>query len=716
MFRYQLLAVACMFLLSSWDNLDAQTFTDAPATIANWGVNTWVVTGSPSSPVVQSVSPFLMLNSEIGVAAAFSKPICWECDQNFWYTAHDASGFLFQQSFAFHVDAPGAYQISGLYPGSAPTGMDQCVQTLVPYAFGGPEYEAGFFADEMVSENGVPIIGGALSAYYYYSTPGMKTVTYTAYTCSPDGVETQVVAAKLAVTFAIGPALVDPVPSLISGSSVTSNSQSLATGGQLVQGVAADGVTEAVVRVPLQGPDQITLTLLNDQGTPSTSTDEDGALGNPGDTQFSQGQVTVTGESANSSYYAFAVYRAPIDFARLVGGTPGNFKSGTCNNVNNTDGNLACRTVSIQIQDATTGTTQTIVVTIVRPPVAMVHGLWDNWETWNNFSPLVLGKSSVDPRFSILRANYDIPVSGTVIAESPVAPNIWDVHANSLGISYTSPIVLEQIQKWLQSFKQGNNPIGAPVAAVQTDIVAHSMGGLIARKIALSQTFLNPQNFGQGSIHKLITIDTPHLGSPVALQLLPNSSQQEDTCLLDILAWNRKFVFENVLISSQGVVNGAIHDLKGDGIGGSLSDALTAISAQGSHPLPTALISGVYTNFASLDGALFDLFVRKQCTADPVAQDLTSTGWPTIFSNSSDPNSGNNDAIVSETSQLNGFSTGTGSDQVFTGVVHSKGTESLGFSPPSVLDPDPTNEIPMWVIQELNTPVNTPGSFVAVNP
>ena len=44
--------------------------------------------------------------------------------------------------------------------------------------------------------------------------------------------------------------LLDPVPALLSGPMVTTDVNVLATKGRVVQGVAADGVTEMVLRVP----------------------------------------------------------------------------------------------------------------------------------------------------------------------------------------------------------------------------------------------------------------------------------------------------------------------------------------------------------------------------------------------------------------------------------------------------------------------------------
>lgn len=50
------------------------------------------------------------------------------------------------------------------------------------------------------------------------------------------------------------------------------------------------------------------------------------------------------------------------------------------------------------------------------------------------------------------------------------------------------------------------------IAASQVDIVAHSMGGLMARGFAQQTDYYNQTNFMKGSIHRLITIGTPHFG------------------------------------------------------------------------------------------------------------------------------------------------------------------------------------------------------------
>jgi hypothetical protein len=92
--------------------------------------------------------------------------------------------------------------------------------------------------------------------------------------------------------------------------------------------------------------------------------------------------------------------------------------SGTCGNASNTDDQLACRSVSIQIQDVSNTNTPTemLPVVIVRPPLALIHGLWDNAKAWDNFSPLV-SQSTADQRFSLLHSLYQAsPTHGSLPA------------------------------------------------------------------------------------------------------------------------------------------------------------------------------------------------------------------------------------------------------------------------------------------------------------
>lgn len=542
-----------------------------------------------------------------------------------------------------------------------------------------------------------------------------------------------------------GPELLDPVPDLMSGPAVASASlASVGLGGRVVKSAAADGVTEVVVRIPAQNVgDQFKLTLINDQNVPSTSPNNDGALGNPGDTTFSLNQVTVTAigvttQGGGTAPLAFAVYRVPIDFARqnadgsylssfcAFASAPSGFEfqSGAPSSVPEAiigfkpigDDQEGCRTVTISVQNLQTNTSSPLPVIILRPPVVMVHGLWDNWTTWNNFSPLVKDTSTVDKRFYVGRVSYDLPIGPLITDSGPRYDPLLVASlakANSLGFGFNAVPVLAQTDGWIENFKEGENPTGLSAAAVQADIIAHSMGGDIARTMVLLPTFLNNYTYNQGMIHKLITIDTPHLGSPIATAL---STSETGGCVENLLAAAGRFVFNTVQIGgSTTLTNGAILDLA------TSSQALGSIAIQSPHPLPTALIAGVYTNFISLSpnqsviGILCGDIAR-----DALANDLTPSAWPQLFNpDGTDPNNGNNDGIVSETSQLNGLN----SLFVIQSVVHSPGVEGrlgLGFLPPSVLDSDAATGIPSKVILLLNTPVNNSSAtlqpFFPINP
>jgi probable HAF family extracellular repeat protein len=509
-----------------------------------------------------------------------------------------------------------------------------------------------------------------------------------------------------------GISIVDPVPDLLNGPTITTSLSLLATKGRPVLGVAADGVTQVLLRMSgASAGDQLSLTLQNDQQPPtqSSSPSEDGAIGNLGATTFTQSQVTVAAQDTGNGVFAFAVYRAPLDFARPNGS---GFKTGICGPMLTTDDQLACRTVTIQIQNLTSGAMDTQTITILRPPVILVHGLWASWVDWNTFSPLVTGAASVDSRFSVGRVNYNATVN--ILASDPVykLDKLGQAQANSLGLQYNAPNVRDQISQWILQFTQGSNPANVPVAAIQADIVGHSMGGLVTRTLPLLPNFLSNSNFGQGYIHKVITVDTPHLGSPVAIQML--SPAENGGCLQNLLAGKADFAFNSVTLDDGEFFSGAMADMHGDGSDGSLSSALNDIKNLVVHPLPIALIVGVYTNWTALDNkfssngtALLNnaFLIRNICHNDPLAQSFTSTGWPPIF------NGRPNDGVVSETSQLNNLIPSPGSQ--YFGFAHSPGVTMLGFAPPTVMD---AGTVPTQVIFLLNTPATNSVYYNLLNP
>ena len=449
------------------------------------------------------------------------------------------------------------------------------------------------------------------------------------------------------VSFATSsPVLIDPVIAhLLSGPAVTTNANAIAAATKgFVQGAAADGTAQIVLRIPAASVGQaFTITVINDQGQTSTSVPNDGglmALG--GSLSTLSSSLTVNSVATTQGAEAFAIYRGPVNFSR---GTQ--------------DDGLTTRSVSLSAASSS-GTTST-GVTVARPPVVLVHGLWGDATSFDNFTPLI-----TDTIFSINYAVYDNLITGITSTVPTFSSSIdLTIAANSLGFAYNAKGVLTQINNFIAAYRTTAN-----VAGVKADVVTHSMGGDIARTAFLLNNFLANNTFGAGPINKLITVATPHLGTPLAADTLSTSN----TCVRNTLAGYGDIALQSVTFSGR-TVHGAMFDLEGDGFGGGLSGALRNLKAV--QPFPTAYIAGIATS-TNLNG-LSCLFcnaesLRILCSGNPLATDLTATNWPKIFGQ-------NNDTIVPQDSALNNL---TGLE--YSGVIHTAGLETLDFNGPSVLD------------------------------
>ena len=78
------------------------------------------------------------------------------------------------------------------------------------------------------------------------------------------------------------------------------------------------------------------------------------------------------------------------------------------------------------------------------------------------------------------------------------------------------------------------------------DIVAHSMGGLIARGLCQQNGYKAKENYMKGQIRRLITIGTPHFGAGLAgilYRLKDNwySYKQQDNKDTFTALWNSNY-------------------------------------------------------------------------------------------------------------------------------------------------------------------------------
>ena len=328
--------------------------------------------------------------------------------------------------------------------------------------------------------------------------------------------------------------LLDPVSQLIgpSGTAVLSdpsdprfNLPTLITR----SGVAADGAAELVIRFNAPQSGSVSFSLVDVSGNTLPPGQDYGLLtdliGNPINSAITIPTVT------NGSVRAFALYTAPNHFARVA---------------HPEDLTAASRYVYLQATFSAGGSTYSlppVPVTVVRPPIALVHGIWSDESAWNSF-PLPSSTACTD-------------------SVTHYACRIDYKDYNSLHFAVIAPYVGSRIRDRLANFRATRN-----VAALQMDVIAHSMGGNVIRTLPLCGTVFKdcvftyriPTNMGKGDIHQLLTIGTPHLGSPLANDLIANLSTK--CCWHSFCQGNLQSQFDDRMLP---IGNGAVDDLQQNG-------------------------------------------------------------------------------------------------------------------------------------------------------
>ncbi len=192
----------------------------------------------------------------------------------------------------------------------------------------------------------------------------------------------------------------------------------------------------------------------------------------PCSTQFSlEGTFTNNGELTTiiSTNPSFAVYTTPKDFENL------NLAS-NCLNIKININNLLYEGANLSYEFIKR-------VILTRPPVILMHG-WnsDGEKCWGEMRPNLQGKI---PGIRMFTASY---------------PNYAHFEENRF---YLNGFLLQT----------KNNLKDEGIAAIQADVIGHSMGGVLSRIWAGDERYKSSTNYHKGNIHKLITVDSPHNGS-----------------------------------------------------------------------------------------------------------------------------------------------------------------------------------------------------------
>jgi pimeloyl-ACP methyl ester carboxylesterase len=499
--------------------------------------------------------------------------------------------------------------------------------------------------------------------------------------------------AQLAVTIDPPPgpmtiSLVDPVPlgygtSLLMGSHVSTDPTVTANpAGRLVHAISADGFSQLVVKIPTEKPGQTVLVeILDEGGAKATLSKWYGGLALPRDLSNASSplekvkqSVQAVSAAVNNQAFAFAVYVAPPDFDRA---TPEQARE---------------RSITVRVtSQAGDGTTyENKSVQIVRPPVLLVHGLNSEPSAWDQVD-LVLSSD-----YWTFRADYSQPVT----VASTVPSNAGStVKGSSLGLHYNAPLVLTQLKSYLQAFRAGKSPLAIPVAAVQMDVVAHSMGGLVTRMMTYEKDYYAPETLNGGFVHKLITVGTPHLGSPFAAEMVKSTNWCPR--LLNNIFAGDYFVTYAITPSGQ-TIDGAMQDLHEVEPGNFTGNpALQTIHTErtGVPPLRTAMIAGVMTP-QQLAGLGLDsplsvaTLIKGYCVGSSLAHFLTPATFPGLMGPESD-------GLVTRTSAFDGLPR----TELFP-AVHSEYTALLGFGRPDLIEP--SSQVPKRIDELLRVPASSP--------
>ena len=194
---------------------------------------------------------------------------------------------------------------------------------------------------------------------------------------------------------------------------------------------------------------------------------------------------------------------------------------------------------------------------------------------------------------------------------------------------------------------------GERIASAQVDLIVHSMGGCLARKLAVSPDYLRADNFGEGDFHKLLTLNTPHLGSPLATAI---TSLKSDLSVSSVLVLN--LVAHTMHTSLEQIMGGAVDDLRPD------SDEIAAFQELGVPARAHAGVGGSDLGSALAGAAGVDPFAAVYVTMALLTEE------PSLL----DFLSHEHDAIVLAESQIGGLSLNHYDESHDLDGLHNKAT------------------------------------------
>jgi pimeloyl-ACP methyl ester carboxylesterase len=255
---------------------------------------------------------------------------------------------------------------------------------------------------------------------------------------------------------------INPNPSFLDGSGAVLTNTSFPQQNR-INGAVTDGVTKILLTTQSTVP--VTFSL---------DDDKDGSLSSL-QAQFTRsGTITIQPVAGNQ---VTVIYNAPDGYGE---------------NDPTTGRTISVHAVSTQDDESS------VPLLLFSPPVVLVHGMWSGPSVWTDgdFMPYLKGGGIR----VIARADYATYSTATF---SPADKE------SVYGTTAVRSAILQSMQEYARD----------SIAVTQADVVAHSLGGLMTRSFSQQNDFTGLSNYYKGSIHKLITIGTPHRGAPIGAVL-----------------------------------------------------------------------------------------------------------------------------------------------------------------------------------------------------
>lgn len=320
------------------------------------------------------------------------------------------------------------------------------------------------------------------------------------------------------------------------------------------RGVAADGVARVYLKVKLDKIDKkpIVTVKLSADGISESSIDLLGKVmkATVTDKYHTEANaanlITASSNIIDTDGYVWFWYVAPENFTSGGINSPLAYASERTVNA----------TISVSYEDGSPLPDVVQPIKIVRPPLMMVHGVNSNNQCFDNFHYY---RGSVGPIYFSDRNDAENPT---------LQPKTTLFQVNqAVNLKNNQGLYMENALQMISDYPTSDN-IKGNIAAIrqrgfasnQVDYVCHSMGGAVLRTVIekCSNNFLGNggitkypyQNYGQGFVHKAITINTPHNGSTVAdalTEFIPkcptNSTNPINAAIFDIWYYNKKTIF-----------------------------------------------------------------------------------------------------------------------------------------------------------------------------